>query len=51
MCITDLGNNRLFYVANNPGGGYVSKLFDNNLGHFYAFLVDDDYIYANRVRI
>lgn len=46
-----LDNEWRLYVANNHGDGYVSRLFDNNLGYFYTFLVDGDYIYADRVRI
>lgn len=45
-CISD---NRILYIANNPGSGYVNRVFDSNLGYFFYFQVDDDYIYAERV--
>lgn len=48
FCILD---NKILYVANNPGGGYVNKIFDTNLGHCDSYHVDGDYIYASRVRV
>ena len=48
ICISD---DRILYIANNPGSGYVSRVFDSNLGHFFLFRVHGDYLYAERVRI
>ena len=41
----------MLYVATNYGGGYVSKLFDPDLGYFYNFILDGDFIFVSRVRI
>ena len=46
ICILD---NRILYIANNPGSGYVNRVFDSNLGYFLSFYVTGDYIYALRV--
>ena len=37
------------YIANNPGSGYVNRVFDSSLGYFFYFQVDGGYIYAERV--
>ena len=46
ICISD---DRILRIANNPGSGYVNRVFDSNLGYFFYFQLDDDYIYAERV--
>ena len=44
-------NSKTLYVANNPGRGYVNKLFEPNLRYFYDFLMDGDFIFASQVCI
>ena len=46
-----LDNTRVLYIATNYGGGYVTKLFDPDLGYFYSFILDGDIIFASKVRI
>ena len=49
VCI--LGNDEIIYVASNSGGGYTSRVFDNNLGSVDTFILDGIYIYADKVSI
>ena len=46
-----LDNSKILYVANNPGHGYVNKLFESNLRYFHNFLMDGDFIFASKVHI
>ena len=44
------GNNRIIHVAKNFGSGYSSRVFDDDLGHIFTFILDGSYIFADRVR-
>lgn len=49
VCIP--GNDEVIYVATNSGGGYTSRVFDNNLGSVDTFILDGVYIFADKVSI
>ena len=49
VCIA--GNDETVYVATNSGGGYTSRVFDNNLGSVDTFILDGKYIFADKVSI
>ena len=44
------GNNRIIYVAKNSGSGYSSRVFDDNLGYIFTFILDGSYIFTDKVR-
>ena len=44
-------DDRIIYVAYKTGSGYASRVLDPDLGYVYTYVLDGQFIYADKVRV
>ena len=50
VCVLIL-DDKILYVAYKTVSGYVNKVFDADLGYIHSYVIDDQFIFASKVRI